>query len=83
VSSSDIDPEVSLNLHAALASVLNEDDSLLNRWIVMAEHVVEGGRSVSYITSPGLSTWEVLGMVKATEIVAQEHMLSDYEDDDE
>lgn len=80
---SNLDPEIANNIHSALSNVMNSDEQLLSRWIVMAEHVFDGGTSISYVTSPGLGTWEVLGMVKATEVVATEHMLAQYADDDE
>lgn len=81
----DIDPEVSYKIHDALAGALHDETNpgILNRWILMSEHVFPGGSTVSYVTSPGLSTWEVLGMIESTKAVAKEHLLSIYEDDDE
>jgi len=80
-----LDPEISYKIHTALANAMQEEDGsmLLSRWIVMAEHVFEGGTSVAYVTSPGLSTWEVLGMVDATKLVAEEHLIAQYAEDDE
>lgn len=86
MSSRDIDPKISYEIHEALSEIFHDSDNpaLLNRWILMSESIFEGGTSVAYITSPGLSTWEVLGMVEATKIVARANMETMYaEDDDE
>lgn len=83
MTSRNIEPDISYKIHEALSNAMNEDGTFLNRWIVMAEHIYEGGATVAYVTSPGLGTWEVLGMVEATKIVATEHMLGQYDDDDD
>lgn len=85
MSSEELDLQLSYDIHEALSTVLHDEESpgILNRWILMAETLFEGGSSVAYITSPNLSNWEVLGMVQATKVIAENNLLAGYEDEED
>lgn len=88
MSASDINPEIGYKIHEALAEALFEESEggILSRWVILTEHsLIEGGSSIAYVKSPGLSAWEVIGMAETVKIIAKETLLGfdDDEDDDE
>lgn len=72
-------------IHGALANVINSDEYLLSRWVLVFEavHQEDSGNTVMYLTSPGLSTWEAVGLSSAATALAKEIIVSPIYDYDE
>lgn len=73
-------------IHTALANVINSDEVLLSRWVLVLEAVssAEPGTVVSYVTSPSLASWEALGLTSAAASIAKDQIVNpEYLDEDE
>lgn len=78
-------------IHKALCEIFGENETLVNRWILVVETVDEDGKDMDFVSSDYMETWESIGLLRTVQIILEDHAVFESaaanatwpEDDDE